>query len=122
MAPSGWRVEFTTHAARDVRRLDPPVRRRIYDALEKVSRDQPVGDVIRLKDSDEWRLRVGDWRVRFRRYPHAREIRVVRVLPRVGPIATDDPLVVLGRHRADEPCTLQAADLDASGRLATMAR
>jgi hypothetical protein len=30
-------------------------------------------------------------------------------------------LVVLGRHRADEPCTLQAADLDPSDRLARMA-
>jgi mRNA interferase RelE/StbE len=58
------------------------VRRRVYDALERLVGDQPTGDVIRLKGSDEWRLRVGDWRVLFRRDPAARVILVLRVLPR----------------------------------------
>ncbi len=81
-ASSGWHVEFTTRASRDVRRLDPPVRRRIYDALEKLTNEQPSGDVIKLTGKEEWRLRVGDWRVLFARYPGDRVIRVLRVLPR----------------------------------------
>jgi mRNA interferase RelE/StbE len=81
-SPAGWRVEFTIRAARDARRLDPPVRRRVYDALERLVGEHATGDVIRLKGSDEWRLRVGDWRVLFRRDPAARVILVLRVLPR----------------------------------------
>lgn len=79
---SAWRVEFTSRALRDMRRLDPPVRRRVYDALDRLVGEHPTGDVIRLTGSAEWRLRVGDWRVLFGRYPDARVIRVLRVLPR----------------------------------------
>ena len=81
-AARGWRVEFATRAARDARRLDPPVRRRIYDALDKLTSAQPSGDVIKLTGREEWRLRVGDWRVRFDRDDEAQAIVVLRVLPR----------------------------------------
>jgi mRNA-degrading endonuclease RelE of RelBE toxin-antitoxin system len=42
------------------------------------------GDVRRLRgvDPPEYRLRVGDWRVRFARDPNARLIVVLRILPR----------------------------------------
>ncbi len=37
----------------------------------------------KLKGTDnEWRLRVGDWRVRFRRDTERKLISVIRVLPR----------------------------------------
>ncbi len=62
----GW--VFTTRARRDFRRIDPPVQRRITDALDRLVADPPQGDVIKLAGTDdEWRLRVGDWRVRFTR-------------------------------------------------------
>lgn len=32
--------------------------------------------------TDELRLRVGEWRVRFRREPAGRELIILRVLPR----------------------------------------
>jgi mRNA-degrading endonuclease RelE of RelBE toxin-antitoxin system len=43
-----------------------------------------LGDVRRLTgvDPPEYRLRVGDWRVRFARDPNARRIVVLRILPR----------------------------------------
>jgi mRNA-degrading endonuclease RelE of RelBE toxin-antitoxin system len=41
-----------------------------------------VGDVKRLSGSGEYRLRVGDWRVRFERHDRQLTIVVVRVLPR----------------------------------------
>jgi mRNA interferase RelE/StbE len=45
--------------------------------------DPPAGDVVRLADvQDEWRLRVGDWRVRFTRDRDTGVIQVLRVLPR----------------------------------------
>lgn len=44
--------------------------------------EEPAGDVTRLKGRHEWRLRVGDWRVLFRRDAEVQTIEVLRVLPR----------------------------------------
>jgi mRNA interferase RelE/StbE len=79
---AGWRVAITGRARRDLRRLDPPVRERIYDALDRLVADPPAGDVVKLTGSEEWRLRVGEWRVRFGLDREARTIVVLRVLPR----------------------------------------
>lgn len=79
---AGWRVEFAPRAKRDLRRIDPPIRQRVLDALDRLVADPPQGDVVKLTGRDEWRLRVGDWRVRMR-FDHAhRTVVVVRVLPR----------------------------------------
>lgn len=78
-----WRVELTPAARRDLRRLDPPVRQRIIAALDALVSESLMGDVKRLTGQPpEWRLRVGDWRVRFTRDASARAVIVLRVLPR----------------------------------------
>lgn len=80
---AGWRVEFARAAQRDLRRLDPPVRRRVLAAIEGLLGDPPHGDVAKLAGrDDEWRLRVGDWRVRFTRDRDRRLLVIERVLPR----------------------------------------
>lgn len=57
------------------------MQRRIVEALDLVG-DPPAGDVVKLTGSDdEWRLRVGDWRVRFTR-DDEQLVHVLRVLPR----------------------------------------
>ncbi|MBM3941457.1 MAG: hypothetical protein FJ316_00750 [SAR202 cluster bacterium] len=44
---------------------------------------QRRGDVAKLHSSgEEWRLRVGEFRIRFRRDPTERSVIVLRVLPR----------------------------------------
>ena len=79
---ASWRYVFTGRARRDLKQLDPPVRRRILAALDKlVAADVSRADVRKLTTS-EWRLRVGDWRVRFERRRSDRLIVVTRVLPR----------------------------------------
>ena len=77
-----WTVVLTASAQRDLRRLDRPVATRILDALARLA-DTGQGDVTRLQGvSDEWRLRVGDWRVRFR-YDHTtRTLVVLHIRPR----------------------------------------
>jgi mRNA interferase RelE/StbE len=77
-----WTVVLTASAQRDLRQLDRPVATRILDALARLA-DTGEGDITRLQGiPDEWRLRVGDWRVRFR-YDHpARTLEVLRILPR----------------------------------------
>jgi mRNA interferase RelE/StbE len=79
---AGWRVEVTRRAEHDLRRLDPPVRERVLAALEALVADPPTGDVARLAGGAEWRLRVGDWRVRFSLDDEATAVVVLRVLPR----------------------------------------
>ncbi len=78
-----WRVELTRSAQRDLRRLDAPVRARVIAALDGLRTQPPAGDVRRLTGrQNEWRLRVGDWRVRFTRDPATRTVNIMRVLPR----------------------------------------
>jgi mRNA interferase RelE/StbE len=77
-----WTVVLTASAQRDLRRLDRPVATRLLDALVRLA-DTGQGDVTRLQGvPNEWRLRVGNWRVRFR-YDHpTRTLEVLRILPR----------------------------------------
>jgi mRNA-degrading endonuclease RelE of RelBE toxin-antitoxin system len=65
-----------------LKRLDRSVQRRVVDAVKHFARTGE-GDVIRLIDVEppEYRLRVGDWRVRFARDEKHR-LHVLRVLPR----------------------------------------
>ena len=52
-------------ALRDLRRLDRQVAERVREAVQRYVATG-VGDITRLSsDPPEWRLRVGDWRVRF---------------------------------------------------------
>ena len=77
-----WTVVLTGSARRDLRRLDRPVAVRIVEALERLA-TTGQGDVQRLRGTtDEWRLRVGDWRVRFRYDTAAETIEVLHILPR----------------------------------------
>lgn len=80
MSDGGW--VFSARAGRDFKRLDRPVQRRIVSALDRLTGDPPAGDVVKLAGAEEWRLRVGDWRVRFERDVETGVIYVTRVLPR----------------------------------------
>jgi mRNA-degrading endonuclease RelE of RelBE toxin-antitoxin system len=63
----------------DLKRLDPLVRRRIVDALDRFVR--PSRDIRKLSLS-QWRLGVGEWRVCFGFDEERRVIVILRVLPR----------------------------------------
>jgi mRNA interferase RelE/StbE len=73
-----WTYEFAASARRDLKRLDPPIRRRIVDALDRLTRDTMLGDVKQLRPG-LWRLRVGAWRVIFERDVGRAVISVLRV-------------------------------------------
>ena len=77
------RYVITAAAERDLHRLERSARQRIFDALDRLVGDPPQGDVRKLSGrKDEWRLRVGDWRIRFRYDRAAKTIVVLRVLDR----------------------------------------
>lgn len=83
MSDAPWWVVVTRTAQRDLRRLDPPVRQRVADALRRLADDpQQTGQLRRLTGVPESRLRIGDWRALLILDPEARTIQVTRVLPR----------------------------------------
>ncbi len=83
MNAAPWRVELTRTAQRDLRRLDPPVRQRVEQALRAVATDpHQAGQLRKLTGTPEWRLRVGDWRALVLLDEEQRVIQVTRVLPR----------------------------------------
>ena len=59
-----WRVEFHPSARAELLKLDRPIQTRVLRDLHKLAADpRAAGSVKALKGSDEYRLRVGDWRV-----------------------------------------------------------
>ena len=83
MTDEPWRIELTRAAQRDLRRLDPPIRQRVNDALNELARDPLASPALRkLTGSQQSRLRVGDWRVRLTLDTDTRTLVVMRVLPR----------------------------------------
>ncbi|HEX6513045.1 MAG TPA: type II toxin-antitoxin system RelE/ParE family toxin [Chloroflexota bacterium] len=79
MSQRPWRVEVRPPAHKSLRRLSRPDRERILDAIARL----PEGDVLKLRGAEKlWRLRVGDWRVRFHRDDAAMLVVVLAVRPR----------------------------------------
>jgi mRNA interferase RelE/StbE len=78
----GWQVIVTPTADRELKRLPTRGQARVRAALDALA-DGPTGDLKKLEGrQDEWRLRVGEWRVRFRVDFSARAFVVLHVLPR----------------------------------------
>lgn len=82
MSGAAWRVQLTRTAQRDLRRLDPQVRRRVETSLRALAEDPLRAGVLRkLTAAPEWRLRIGDWRALVLFDTQARVVSVTRVLP-----------------------------------------
>ena len=64
-------VEFASSAAKDLRRLDPPVRQQLLRAMELLrqapypSRVAPIA-MLQGPSPRQYRLRVGDYRIVYR--------------------------------------------------------
>ena len=74
-------VEWTEPALEDIAALDKGIARRVKLAVERFAETR-AGNVKKLQgiEPPEYRLRVGDWRVRF--HQDDTIIRVLRVLNR----------------------------------------
>lgn len=63
-----WRIEVSDSAAKQLRKLDPQVARRILtflrDRLAPLDDPRSLGEALRGRDlGDFWKYRVGDWRI-----------------------------------------------------------
>ena len=72
-------VEWTPAASRDLRRLERPTAQRVRQTVIDFA-ETGHGDIVKLHGREpEWRLRVGDWRVRFTFADGGETLRVLRV-------------------------------------------
>lgn len=57
-----WEIVFAPVAKKRIAKIPQPERRRILVAIARLH-EGLIGDIKPLKGRDEWRLRVGGWRV-----------------------------------------------------------
>jgi len=77
-----WHIEISSRAETELKRLPAAVQTRVKRALDGLDAQQQR-DVRKLTDREnQFRLRVGDYRVLFARDDVARTIIVLHVLPR----------------------------------------
>lgn len=65
MASRRYRIVVSNRFARDLRRLDSQVQQRVIEALAKLEDDPRLGERVVAQETGTWRLRVGDWRIRY---------------------------------------------------------
>ncbi len=77
-----WQLRWAPRAEADLAALERQIRERVLVALDRLA-DTGHGDVVKMQGHErEWRLRVGDYRVRLTFESPVRTIRVLRVLHR----------------------------------------
>lgn len=59
------RVELTKRAARQLDRINEPLKSRIIQALKNLETEPPQGDIKKLKGADGYRARIGGYRILF---------------------------------------------------------
>ena len=78
-----FRIEFTAAAAREIRNLDPPIRRRILAGVADLELDPRPHGCRKLAGYDNaWRVRIGDYRVLYEVMDDQVLVTVVRVAHR----------------------------------------
>jgi len=65
VASRRYRLVIARRFGRDLRRLDRQVQDRILEGLERLEEDPYRGERVVARETGTWRLRVGDWRIRY---------------------------------------------------------
>ena len=60
-----YTIDWKEHALHDVEKLETSIATRIIKKIETLSKDPFSQDIKRLKGSNDFRLRIGDYRVIF---------------------------------------------------------
>ena len=58
-----YNIEWKEHALQNLEKLENSISRRIIKKIEELSENPFSKDIKRLKGSDDFRLRVGDYRI-----------------------------------------------------------
>ena len=74
-----YRVDFTTAAARQIRKLPRPARERILEVVESLGEEpRPHGARKLVGEETAWRIRAGDYRVIYDVFDDVLVVTVVR--------------------------------------------
>ncbi len=74
-----YRVEFTSAAAREVKKLPRLARERVLVAIEKLAANpRPAGSTKLVGEGTAWRLRVGDYRIIYDVFDDVLTVVIVR--------------------------------------------
>lgn len=82
MSGRPWSVAFERRADKDLDRLDPPIKRRVLAAIDRLASEPQTAQLSQLTNRPESRMRVGDWRILLEFDVATRAIVILRVLPR----------------------------------------
>lgn len=78
-----WSITLTPAAARQLRKLDPQVRRRLQAAIELLATEpRPPAAVQLVGGAGEWRVRTGDYRIVYEIHDDRLVVLVIRVAHR----------------------------------------
>lgn len=80
---SSYRVEFTSAAAKELRKLDTGIRHRLLTGIAGLEGDpRPSGCKKLVGEDNAWRIRIGDYRVLYDIQDEVLVVTVVRVAHR----------------------------------------
>lgn len=80
---AGYTVEFTTGAAKEIRKLDAGVRRRILSSVAALAEDpRPAGCKKLVGEQNAWRVRIADYRVLYEIHDEVLTVTVVQIAHR----------------------------------------
>jgi mRNA interferase RelE/StbE len=65
MPSKPYRLVIPHRFTKDMKRLDRQTQARVLEALEKLEQDPYQGTKVVAQETGQWRLRVGDWRIRY---------------------------------------------------------
>ena len=76
-----YTVELTPAARRQLRKLDPPIQRRIATRIDALAEDPRPDGVVKLSAVEPplYRIREGDWRILYRIEDEVLLVLVVRI-------------------------------------------
>ena len=78
-----WSIEYSQKARKGLRKLPKQARKQIIEAVKKLAAGHPTSDVKKLKTyQGSWRLRVGEYRVIFKREKERTVILVIEIARR----------------------------------------
>ena len=58
-----YQIVISRPAVKDIARLTPVVAGRVSAAIDALADDPRPAGCVKLAGSDQWRIRIGDWRV-----------------------------------------------------------
>lgn len=75
-----WRIDLAPRARRDIEALSPPVAHRIAEKIDGLAKDpRAPGSRKMVGGTNEYRLRVGDWRIIYEISDERQAVLITRV-------------------------------------------